>query len=121
MKKKYFKAMNITKNKLIGDKIKLANNVFTRTIGLLSRANLSSGEGLLIVPCKSIHSIFMRFRFDAVFLDKEGRVVHIIKEMKAFRASKYIRKAKKVLELPAGTVIKAQIELGDTIQFTKNS
>ena len=53
----------------------VADNVFKRLRGLLGRASLASGDGMLFRGESSIHSAFMRFRFDAVFMDRELRVV----------------------------------------------
>jgi uncharacterized membrane protein (UPF0127 family) len=112
------KAINKTKDILIADSIKIANNPLTRGVGLLLHSHLTENEGLLISPCRSIHSVFMRFKFDAVFLDKENIVLHLIKEMKPFRISKHIWKSAKVLELASGVIEKKQIECGDRLFFT---
>jgi uncharacterized membrane protein (UPF0127 family) len=62
------KIVNSSNKKIAADKIKVANNIISRFIGLLNRSNLEEGEGLLLTPCNSIHSFFMRFNFDVVFL-----------------------------------------------------
>ena len=56
--------------------------MWARARGLLGTNSLPSGEGLLIEHCSSIHSFWMRYAFDAIFLDRQGRVIHVIHAMK---------------------------------------
>jgi uncharacterized membrane protein (UPF0127 family) len=79
----------------------LAETALTRLRGLLGRSGLPSGEGILLRPASSIHTAFMRFAIDAVFLDRENRVVKIAAEVRPWRAAA-CRGARAVLELPAG-------------------
>lgn len=95
----------------------LADNAITRVVGLLGHSQLDAGDGLLIVPCNSIHSMFMRFRFDALFLDKTGKVVHLIENMGPWRASKMVFSAKSVLELPSGVIAQTGTQLGDVLKI----
>jgi uncharacterized membrane protein (UPF0127 family) len=83
--------------------------------GLLGREGLEVGEGLYIRPCSSIHSFFMKFRFDAAFVDGEGKVLHIIRAMKPWRISKMVPGAIGVVELPAGMLEETLI--GDQLEF----
>ncbi len=76
---------------------------------------MEPGEGLLLDPCSGIHSFFMAFPFDAVFLDPEGTVVHLVRRMAPFRMSRYVFKARTVLELPAGAIDETGTQLGDRI------
>lgn len=85
----------------LADKVLIADNPWLRFKGLMGKPALADGEGLLLSPCSSIHSCFMKFEFDALFLDKDNRIIHIERAMKPWRFSKVIWKAKKVLELPA--------------------
>jgi uncharacterized protein len=93
----------------------LADNLLTRARGLLGHAPLAPGEGMLIRPCSSIHSFFMGFPIDAAFLDKQGRVVHIMHDMGAGRVSPHVFKAHSVLELPAGTLAATGTQVGDLL------
>lgn len=111
------KAINKTKNTTIATNVKIANNMITRMVGLLLDSHLPEDKGLLIVPGKQIHSFFMRFIFDAIFIDKEGRVIHLIEKMHPWKCSKLVLKSKQVLELPAGTIEKSQTEINDIIEF----
>lgn len=77
-----------------------ARSFFARLKGLIGSA--SPGEGLLIEPCNSIHTFFMRYAIDAVFYDKNHKVVAVHRNLKPWRISKIIPAARGVLELPSG-------------------
>jgi uncharacterized protein len=79
----------------------LAETPLARMRGLLGRSGLSSGEGLLLRPAGSIHTAFMRFTIDAVFLDRDSRVLKVAAELVPWRTAR-CRGARSVLELPAG-------------------
>lgn len=89
----------------------LARTLWTRTRGLLGRPPLAPGEGLLIEPCQSVHMFFMRYAIDVVFLDPEYRVVALRPELRPWRVTRYFRKAHAALELRAGAVAEAGLEL----------
>jgi uncharacterized protein len=79
----------------------LAETPLARLRGLLGRSGLSSGEGMLLRPASSIHTAFMRFAIDAVFVDGADRVVKVVSDLRPWRAAA-CRGARAVLELPAG-------------------
>ena len=89
----------------------LAETALTRMRGLLGRSGLSAGEGMLLRPAASIHMAFMRFPIDAVFLDREDRVVKVVAELRPWRAAG-CRGARSVLELPAGEAARRAIRPG---------
>jgi hypothetical protein len=110
-------AINVTRDVRLTECGRVADNFYTRLVGLLRDRTLEYGDGLWIVPCNSIHSIGMRFEFDAVFLDKNLRVVHLVREMKPWRISKMVFSAHSVLELPAGLISQTATELGDQFEM----
>jgi len=79
----------------------LAETMFTRLRGLLGRKGLAEGEGLLLRPASSIHTAFMRFTIDAVFIDRENRIVKVASELRPWRMAA-CRGSRAVLELSAG-------------------
>ena len=97
----------------------VADTFLTRLVGLLRDKTLEYGDGLWIVPCNSIHSIGMQFDFDAVFLDKDLRVVHLVREMKPWRISKIVFAAHSVLELPAGLISRTATQIGDQFEMRR--
>ena len=95
----------------------VADNAWTRMKGLLGRKGLDDGEGLLIKPAGSIHMFFMRFPIDAVFLDRELRVVKIVPDLKPWRMAA-ARGAKNVLEIGAGEAARRRLEVGQLLRLT---
>jgi uncharacterized protein len=92
----------------------VADSAWTRSKGLLGRSSLEEDEGILLQPGGSIHMFFMRFPIDAVFLDRELRVLRVAAGLKPWRmASK--RGAKAVLELSAGRCAQVGLSEGDRL------
>lgn len=110
---------NVTRGVPLVHAGRIADNLPRRVIGLLLERELAHGGGLWIVPCNSIHSIGMRFVFDALFLDRDLRVVHLMHEMKPWRVSKMILTARSVLELPSGLVAASGTSVGDQLEMQK--
>jgi uncharacterized membrane protein (UPF0127 family) len=111
-------ATNLTRGVSLAQSTRLADTFSSRLVGLLADKTLPAGAGIWIVPCNSIHSFGMRFTFDALFLDKNLRVVHLIPEMKPWRASKIVFSAHGVLELPAGLISQTATALGDQLEIS---
>jgi len=86
---------------VVCERCTLARNPYSRMRGLLGRSSLAQGEGLLLQPAGSIHTAFMRFPIDAVFLDGERRVVRIAADVRPWRTAA-ARRSRAVLELAAG-------------------
>jgi uncharacterized protein len=99
---------------VVCDKCVVADSPASRLRGLLGRSELRPGEGLLLRPASAIHTCFMRFPIDAVFLDRDWRVVGISGDVRPWRAAGR-RGAKAVLELPAGESSRRGLELGDQL------
>jgi uncharacterized membrane protein (UPF0127 family) len=109
--------INKTTGQVLADKLEIANTPFRRMKGLLGREKLESGEGLHIIPCSSIHSFFMKFDFDAIFIDKNNKIRHLIEKMPPGRISKLCFTAHSVIELPAGTICRTGSKIGDELEF----
>ena len=110
-------ALNVTKNTVVASQVRMADNYFSRLMGLMGKPGLPPGEGLWILPCSDIHSCFMRFEFDAVFVDKQHKVLHLMESMKPWRISKFVRGGHAVLELPAGAIAASGTVIGDIIEL----
>jgi len=96
---------------LVCERCVLADSSWTRLKGLLGRRSLDDGEGLLIRPTGSIHMFFMRFPIDAVFLDRELRILKVVPDLKPWRMAAG-RGAKQVLEIAAGEAKRHGLEAG---------
>lgn len=99
----------------LSDKVMVADTLIQRMKGLLGRDGLKQGESLLLKPCNSIHTLFMRFPIDAAFLDKENNIVAVRNNLARNRLTGVYFSARSVLELPAGTLEKAEAMTGDRI------
>ena len=117
MKDKFYKAVNITTGEVIADKVRIARDFKSRSIGLLNRTSLGDGEALLIRPCPSVHTLFMKFHIDVLFLSKEGKIVKIVHSLKPWRLSGCLLSCLMVLELPPGKIAKTTIKLGNSIEI----
>ena len=103
---------------VVCDSCLVADSPLLRLRGLLGRSPLLAGEGLLLSPTGSIHTCFMGFRIDAVFLDRDLRVVHIAREIRPWRAAK-ARRARAVLEIGAGEAAQRGLEVGDVLELDR--
>ncbi len=110
------RVMNSTRQREMVTRLQVAENLFTRMKGLLGRRALAEGEGLLIRPCKGIHTFGMRFPIDAVFLDKTNVVIAVWKDLASNRLTRIYSNAASVLELPAGMVDATDTQVGDEIK-----
>jgi len=107
--------INTTKKTTLASQCRFANSVWKRMVGLLNRSSLPEGEGLLLDRCYGIHTFFMRFPIDVLFLDREYKVIKAVKALPPFRTCA-VRHAVYVLELPVGSIERANTEAGDQIQ-----
>lgn len=114
------KVINLSQNTALAEKAELANSFFRRLIGLMGRPFLKAGEGLILKPCNSIHTFFMRFPIDAAFVDRENKIVKIYSCLPAWRLSGIFFNSAFCLELPAGTLAITRSQAGDTIQLASN-
>jgi uncharacterized protein len=108
---------NLTRDTILATRAEEARGLWRRGWGLLGRGGLAPGEGLIIAPCRSIHSWFMRFRFDALFFTPDGTVCHTIEAMPAWRFSRFVHRARGVIELPAGTLAATGTRGGDRVAW----
>jgi|ERR1700734_1672005 len=109
-------ALNRTRGTALATRLELAGTGESRRKGLLGREGLSPGEGLWISPCESVHTFFMRFAIDLVYLDRQQRVKKVRSNVGPWRLSACFS-AHSVLELPVGTITASQTESGDTVEI----
>ena len=107
---------NETKATDLATRARIADRFFPRMWGLLGRRGLPSGEGLVIVPCRSVHAAFMRFPIDVLFLDRQGVVRHAMQLM-PWRFSPIVPAAHLVVELPLGAIAAAKTAPGDVVRI----
>src|SRR5437588_2157330 len=106
--------VNLTRGNVICEDVLIADRPRRRMRGLLGRGSLPLGEGMLLQPAPSIHTAFMRFAFDAVFMDGTLRVLKIVERLAPWRVAS-ARHSWAVLELAEGEVDARGVELGDQL------
>jgi uncharacterized membrane protein (UPF0127 family) len=101
---------------IVAEPLEVASNFFTAGLGLMGRARLPENGGLLIHGCNGIHMMFMRFPIDAVFVDKQGRVLKTYERLLPWIGLvPLVWGADKVAELPVGTIRRHAIKPGDQL------
>ena len=87
---------------VVGKTIRQARDWRARARGLLGRTSLEAGEGLWLLPCRQVHTWFMRMSIDVLFLDRELMVLGVCRNLGPYRLSPLFWRARSVLELGAG-------------------
>jgi hypothetical protein len=111
------RVVNRTRGILLGDKVRTASTLLARFVGLLGTAAIAEGEGLWIVPCRSVHTLGMRYPIDVAFIDARGVVVGILEGLPPNRVGRVFREARGALELPSGILAATGTVPGDRLVF----
>ncbi len=106
---------NETKQTFLAFRVRVADSVPGRLVGLLGKRSLKPDAGVWIVPANSIHTIGMLFSFDTVMIDKDFKVVSLKELVKPFRIVLPKLRAESVIELPAHTIFRSRTEIGDQL------
>jgi uncharacterized membrane protein (UPF0127 family) len=112
------RAFNPRSGRYIASNIVKADTIFKRMKGLLGRDSLPPGEALWLRPCRSVHTIGMKFPVDILFLAKDNEVVGVKENIPPNRFSAFEFKAAGVLELPAGAVSESGTKVGDVLEIS---
>jgi uncharacterized protein len=99
---------------VVCERVHVASSPFARARGLLGRSRLAPTEGLLIRRTRGIHTHFMRFAIDVLFIDGDGTVVKLMQDLKPWRASS-CRRGRDVVELAAGSAARVALRVGDRV------
>ena len=110
--------INDTRDRVLADRCEIARTFLTRGRGLLGRNTLEQGQGLIIYPSSSIHTFFMRFAIDVLFVDRQDRVVGLREAMPPGLPYAGDRGARYVIELPAGVIATTATRTGDQLNLT---
>lgn len=97
--------VNLTTGEVLAGGLKYASSFKERLRGLMFTREFPRGlGGLIIDPCRGVHTFFMGYPIDVLFLDGEGQVVYLQQSLRPYRVSPYLRDARLAVELPAGTL-----------------
>ena len=108
--------INERTSRAIASSVEIAATSETRNRGLLGRDHLDPSAALIIAPCSAIHMFFMRFAIDAVFVDKRGRVLKIVHDLRPWRIAISLR-AHAVVEMKSGNARASDIAVGDVLSL----
>jgi protein-S-isoprenylcysteine O-methyltransferase Ste14/uncharacterized membrane protein (UPF0127 family) len=106
--------VRVENGRIVCERCVLADTALARMRGLLGRRELPSGEGILLRPASSVHTAFMRFAIDAVFVDRENRILKVVPNLAPWRTAA-ARRAKAVIELPAGESERRGLSAGQRV------
>ena len=112
---------NVTKGVVIAQQAQLAVSLGQRMKGLLGRSELPANQALVLKPCSSIHTFFMRFPIDVLFLNKNMQIIKSIQNIPPNHLSPVLRASQMVIELPAGKISQSNTQVGDMIEFQQCS
>ena len=108
---------NLTRGQTLVRAGRVASSFFARMRGLIGSAPPAPGEGLLIIPCSSVHTHFMRFPIDVLYVNAAQTVVGIDHTLSPWHVGRFYRPVRFVLELPAGTAQRTTTQVGDQLQL----
>ena len=111
-----YRVRNVTRETCLGEAIELADSSESRTKGLLKHTELLAGAGLWILPCEGIHTFFMKFAIDLVYIDKKHVVRKVVPNVVPWRVS-FCLPAHSIIELPTGTIASSSTKKGDQLAF----
>lgn len=103
--------------RVLAEDLEVPRTFVGRGLGLMFRARLDPGRGMLIRPNSGIHMFFMRFPIDAVFIDRRGRVRRVYRGLRPWRVVPWVPGARSVVELPAGTLDGLALAAGEELSI----
>jgi len=118
MSEKTMRIINRTRRTLVGDDVRLVDTWVGRLRGYLGRDKPRKGQGILLFPCKAVHTFGMTFPVDVIFLDHEGRVLEVAANLSPGGHSGPVKEAQYVLEVPPGTVEDTHTRVGDEMSWS---
>lgn len=110
------KISNLTRSTELATQAEVAKTSAARQKGLLGRTGLPEGGGLWIVPCESVHTFFMKFPIDLVYIDRKKTVKKVRRNVPPWRLSACLT-AHSIIELPAGVIDRSQTAPGDRLEL----
>jgi uncharacterized membrane protein (UPF0127 family) len=111
---------NVSKNTILAENAEIADNPISRAVGLLKYQQLDKGQALVIRPCNAIHTFFMRFAIDVIFLNRKNCVVKLNKNVQTWRMTWPKFSAVSVVELPVGKIEESKTEVGDRLEICQS-
>ncbi len=114
---KKVKIINLSNNSVVLEQAEVADTFFLRLKGLLGRSGLPPGKGILIKPCRAVHTLGMSFSIDVAFVDNNNCICYLIEDMSPCKLSPAVKGSAYVIEGPAGTFKQSGTALGDEVSW----
>ncbi|HET7626845.1 MAG TPA: DUF192 domain-containing protein [Bacillales bacterium] len=111
------KLLNVDNGETIAENVNQARKFVERLKGLMFTKQFPPGEALLIKPCRSIHTFFMNYSIDVLYLDSNNRVGAVAEHLRPGKLAKGSKETLAVVELPPGTISATETKVGQTVQF----
>ena len=111
---------NSKNDRILARQARVADGFLKRAIGLMGKKSLNPGEGLILTPCGSVHTLFMRFPIDILYVNSTGTICRAQRALKPWSLSLGGRDAAITVELPVGTLARTSTGPGDEIYFTES-
>ncbi|GAA0591086.1 DUF192 domain-containing protein [Virgibacillus siamensis] len=111
------KLVNKNTGDVIATNVQTAYSFWRRFRGLMLKENMPEGSALHIAPCPSIHTFFMKFSIDILYLNKENEIVGVEKELAPGKIGKRFAGGYSVIEFPTGGICDLAVHIGDTLDF----
>jgi uncharacterized protein len=111
--------MNKSSNTVISENLIMADTFFKRLKGLMFTKDLTAQDALHIIPCNEIHTFFMNYSIDVLYLDKDKNILHMDEEMEPGKIGKKVKNAISVVELTSGRIKAADLKLGQAVEFVQ--
>jgi uncharacterized membrane protein (UPF0127 family) len=102
---------------ILADEVLNAYTFFRRLKGLMFTKSLPSGCCLHIRPCRSVHTFFMKYAIDILFLDAHDNIVGVEVSLKPGKLGSFHKNTASVIELPEGTILENRIQIGKAVRF----
>jgi len=112
--------LNERTGRVVASAVELADTSETRRRGLLGRDSLDPSAALIIAPCSAVHTFFMRFVIDVVFVDRNGSVLKGVADLKPWRIAARPG-AFAVVELNAGAIRRSEVNVGDRLTLREST
>ena len=112
--------INTATEAVVAQQVELASTFGQRLRGLMGRREMPPGSAMLLYPCNAVHTCFMRFPIDIIFLDREGHVLEIVHSLPPFHFTGTVKESRLVVELPAGQAVAAGIMVNHKLKFALN-
>jgi uncharacterized membrane protein (UPF0127 family) len=87
---------------VLAERARWARSRSARRRGLVGRPCPALGEALVIDPARQVHTLGMRYAIDVVFCDERWIVVHVVRGLRPWRVTRWVRRARYAVELGAG-------------------